>query len=186
VCFAIDTRITGYAAAAVLASVVANAPHVLAATTLSAEQQRETLNEHNRWRAAVGVPVLRWSDDLADSAQRWADNLRRSRNCLPAHSPDPARGENLYWAGALRWSDGRVETQAVSPMLVVGAWAEERNRYDPLAGACRPGAVCGHYTQLVWRRTTEVGCGMAVCPDLSQVWVCHYRPPGNYADQRAY
>lgn len=24
-----------------------------------------------------------------------------------------------------------------------------------------------------------VGCGMAVCPTLGQVWVCNYRPRGN-------
>ena len=56
--------------------------------------------------------------------------------------------------------------------------------------------VCGHYTQIVWRSTTEVGCGLRVCTTGSPfdshpgaTWtmvVCDYRPPGNFRGQRPY
>jgi hypothetical protein len=45
---------------------------------------------------------------------------------------------------------------------------------------------CGHYTQIIWRNTTEVGCGMATCSNGSEIWVCNYNPPGNYLRQNAY
>jgi hypothetical protein len=36
----------------------------------------------------------------------------------------------------------------------------------------------GHFTQVVWRATTHVGCGTASCTGLV-LWVCNYDPPGN-------
>ena len=40
----------------------------------------------------------------------------------------------------------------------------------------------GHFTQIVWKATTEIGCssGVGCGSDLSHVWVCHYNQPGNY------
>jgi pathogenesis-related protein 1 len=50
---------------------------------------------------------------------------------------------------------------------------------------------CGHYTQLVWRNTTQVGCGVADCaPDglltNRSIWVCNYSAAGNYIGQNPY
>jgi pathogenesis-related protein 1 len=45
--------------------------------------------------------------------------------------------------------------------------------------SCASNRQCGHYTQMVWPSTEDLGCGMSVCPTLGQVWVCHYRPTGN-------
>ena len=44
--------------------------------------------------------------------------------------------------------------------------------------------IFGHYTQVVWKNSKEVGCAMAVCSDKSQVWVCNYSPPGNISGQK--
>ena len=89
-------------------------------------------------------------------------------------------------ASAVRWSDGRVEIARVMPSKVVDSWGGEKGFYDHTSNRCRAGKVCGHYTQVVWRDSTEVGCGMAVCANASQVWVCNYRPPGNYVGQKPY
>ena len=50
---------------------------------------------------------------------------------------------------------------------------------------CRPGAVCGHFTQIIWAATEEVGCGVAGGM-RRQFWVCFYLPPGNFAGQKPY
>lgn len=158
------------------------------AQALDAAPQKEILKAHNGWRHAVGVPPLRWANDLEVAAQRWAKHLA-DQGCAMEHSSAKARqntGENLFWASPLRWSDGRSEMQKLPPAKVVDSWGDERDDYDHARNACRSGRVCGHYTQVVWRNTRELGCAMQQCSDRAQIWVCRYRPAGNWVGQRPY
>ncbi len=136
---------------------------------------------HNKWRADVGVAKLSYSRELAASAQAWADHLKQTSHCEMHHSAPQGRyGENLFWASAVSWSDGRREPQRVSPEKPVDSWGNEKQDYDYATNRCKAGKVCGHYTQVVWADTRQVGCGFAVCEDsLDQVWVCQYQPAGN-------
>ncbi|MDX8385711.1 MAG: CAP domain-containing protein [Gallionella sp.] len=149
----------------------------------------EVVSTHNKWRTDVGVEEqLSYSAALAKSAQAWADNLKKTNHCQMRHSkPDGKYGENLYWGSALQWSDGRKELQKVTPQQVVDAWGSEKTDYDYATNDCKEGKMCGHYTQVVWRITKEVGCAMSVCEDSQQqVWVCHYQPPGNWVGEKPY
>jgi len=128
----------------------------------------------NQARRAVGVPDLHWSARLTATAQSWADTLHR-RGCAMQHSATPSLGENLAW------TYGRH----MRPADVVAMWLGEARNYDRIAGRCVPGAVCGHYMQVVWRGSRDLGCGMAMCGP-AEVWVCNYSPPGNYAGERPY
>src|SRR5215831_9384178 len=138
---------------------------------LNRARPAEMVRAHNKWRRAVGVPDIKWSASLATTAQAWANNLEATRGCNLVHSRGRF-GENLFWGSAVRYSSGTTEAQTVTPTNVVDACAE--------------GKMCGHYTQVVWKTTTEVGCGSAVCADKSQVWVCNYAPAGNYIGQKPY
>jgi hypothetical protein len=71
------------------------------------------------------------------------------------------------------------------PSFVVGSWAGESKDYDERRFRCAAGAVCGHFTQIVWRDTKEVGCGVAN-GNNSEFWVCYYTPPGNYVGEKPY
>ena len=143
---------------------------------------------HNKWRTEVGVQALSHSPKLAKSAQAWANHLQKSQHCDMQHSNTKGRyGENLYWASSLIWSDGRKELRNASPTEVVDSWGREKADYDLAHNACKADAVCGHYTQIVWRDTLKVGCGMAACSDNhEQVWVCHYSPAGNISGESPY
>lgn len=143
---------------------------------------------HNKWRAQVGVAGLSYSPKLEVSAQAWADNLKQTNHCSMRHSKPHGRyGENLYWSSAIIWSDGRRELKDVRAEDAVDGWGSEKGDYDYAHNRCRPGKVCGHYTQMVWRTSTKVGCALAVCEDSKeQVWVCQYQPAGNRVGSKPY
>lgn len=142
----------------------------------------EMVAAHNIWRSEVGVGGVTYSETLAASAQAWADHLKATRNCSMQHS-NGKEGENLYWGGA--WSNGPA--QDVKSKEVVDAWGSEKKDYTYSSNSCGAGKVCGHYTQVVWKNTTHVGCGMAVCDNpKNQVWVCQYLPAGNWVGQKPY
>lgn len=111
---------------------------------------------------------MRWSNELASSAQRWADELVR-RGCAFEHSQG-SYGENLAAGTA-----GHLDAEAVAQM-----WYREVADYDFDRGAFS--METGHFTQLVWVGSTELGCGQSTCNGLD-VWVCQYGPPGNVQGQ---
>ncbi len=137
---------------------------------------------HNHWRSQVGVPELAWSNELVNVAQDWADTLKED-GCGFYHSHN-GYGENLFKASPLMWSDGQRELQKTSPKKVTNSWGNEIKDYEYSDNSCS--GVCGHYTQVVWKETTEVGCARSVCDDKSQIWVCSYLPAGNMAGKKPY
>ena len=148
---------------------------------------------HNSVRAAHSQLPLRWSDHLANYASQWVNYLARTKNCAMIHRPNtgnsPFRqiyGENLFWASPEVFSDGEVLLQDIDVKKVFQAWAEEESFYNYQTNTCQPGKDCGHFTQIVWHETQKVGCAMAICPDLSQIWACNYSPRGNYIGEWPY
>jgi len=134
-----------------------------------------TIEAHNVWRQQVGVPNLTWSSEAATMAQGWANKLKE-RDCALEHNPDNDDfGENVYWSSGM----------SPTPKDVVDAWGNEKSDYNYATNSCDSGKMCGHYTQIVWRDTTEVGCGKAICGS-EQVWVCNYNPPGNWIGEKPY
>ena len=152
-----------------------------ASASKPANQAKAMLEAHNEVRARYKVEALAWSPKLATNAQSWADELARS-GCTPRHRSNTPYGENLFWASAVVGSDGSRKPQRITARAVVQDWASEAKDYDLERGTCRK--VCGHFTQVIWRKTQRVGCGVAMCPDQAQVWVCSYDPPGNFRGQR--
>jgi pathogenesis-related protein 1 len=129
------------------------------------------LDAHNAERARVGTPALAWSEELSHRAQDWAVNLINRKIFVPRR--DGALGENLY----------EISGGSATPHGVVTAWASEQAAYHYDTNTCS--GRCGHFTQVVWRETRRVGCGVA--RDRSrEVWVCNYSPPGNIVGERPY
>lgn len=141
-------------------------------TSQSAEIAAEILDAHNRYRAEVGVSPLSWSDDLANHAQDWANQLAASGTF--EHSGTDGEGENL-WMGT---------SGAYSLTDMVGSWGEEKQYFTggtfPDVSSTGNWADVGHYTQMVWRNTDQVGCGIADGNDGNSYLVCRYTPQGNF------
>ena len=156
------------------------------AYALDAAQQTEMVAAHNKYRSLVGLPALAWSTVLAEAAQAYADKLQATQLCKPIHSHAAGLGENLYWASAMVSSNGTSELQAITPTQVTDSWGSEKENYSYDSNTCAAGKVCGHYTQVVWKATTHIGCGNAVCDDNTQIWVCNYSPEGNFVGEKPY
>ena len=139
---------------------------------------------HNAARAAVQpqatppLPPMAWSSTIAASAQAF------TTNCVFADTTG-AYGSNAF-AG----------TGTNTPAEVVAAWVGEDANYDYATNTCAAGQMCGHYTQVVWRDSVGLGCGMTNCMKNSpftndgtgawQLWVCNYSPAGNYVGEKPY
>ena len=132
---------------------------------------RDMLAPHNMVRARAGIPPLAWSDRLAARAQDWADTLLAQNRF--DHRPNSNYGENLF----------EITGTRALPGDVVGVWAAEARDYSYSTNTCR--GMCGHYTQLIWSDTREVGCA-AARDSAREVWVCNYDPPGNWIGERPY
>jgi pathogenesis-related protein 1 len=133
---------------------------------------------HNRVRARLGIGPVRWSSQLAAYAQRWADHLARRRKCALIHRKGGRYGENLaLWGGtgALQRSAARAVSQ----------WEGERRIWNRSRTFTPASLRAGHYTQVIWRQSTEIGCGRAACGDTVVV-VCNYNPAGNTLGGRIY
>lgn len=135
-------------------------------TADSAAQQ--WVDAHNRARAKHCAAPLTWSPRLAAIAQKWADTLR-ARHCSFEHSGGTT-GENLA-AGTIG---------ALDPTSTVDYWYSEIKDYKfPNGGFSE---TTGHFTQVVWKGTTSVGCGHSQC-NGNDIWVCEYDPAGNWEGQ---
>lgn len=158
---------------------------------IAADKVNGILEAHNAVRENLGVEKLGWSNEIARYAQEWADYLAQKNKCGMQHRSQAGKdnkpyGENIYQASGIRWSDGNIDVQQINAADVVKSWVGESTSYDYSSNTCTPGKSCGHYTQVVWRKSKELGCGMAFCSDKSQVWVCNYTPPGNIDGQKPY
>jgi uncharacterized protein YkwD len=141
------------------------------------------LTLHNQERAAVGVPPLTWSDTLAAHAQPWADNVYATGDA--SHSSGRADfgfyGENMARGGGPSYA---------TPSWLAQTWANEKSGYVPGTPASDS---TGHYTQMVDKQSTEVGCGFTSGAGGlyaeyggTNVLVCQYTPPGNWNSQPPY
>jgi uncharacterized protein YkwD len=127
------------------------------------------VDTHNRYREKHCAKPLTWSPALAEVAQKWAETLK-AKGCMFGHSNNRKYGENLA-AGT---------TGAMPPEAVVTMWYDEVAKYDFKKPTFS--METGHFTQVVWTTTTQVGCGMAQCKGMD-IWVCNYAPPGNWEGQ---
>jgi uncharacterized protein YkwD len=133
---------------------------------------------HNAERTRIGQAALVWDGKLARDAQIYAQTLADKDIFEHADQPngDDAQGENL-WMGskaAFGWED------------MVGMWqAEGKNAKSgifPNVAITGDWSDVGHYTQIIWPDTKQLGCGIAF-NRTDEYLVCRYYPAGNVMGQ---
>ncbi|KAH0590520.1 hypothetical protein H2248_000667 [Termitomyces sp. 'cryptogamus'] len=124
------------------------------------------LSAHNTVRAQHGAAPLTWSNDLASKAQTWANK------CVFQHSGGSLGpyGENL--------AAGTGSSYGIQ--AAIKSWTDEASQYNP----SHP--TYSHFTQVVWKGTTQLGCAVQLCDGMfsasfgkAKFYVCEYSPAGN-------
>jgi uncharacterized protein YkwD len=130
---------------------------------------KDALEAHNKYRAMHQSPALKWSRSLAKEADAWAQKLAKENSLRNGDTDD---GENLYGI------TGKSDVKGNEP---IDKWYDEVRNYNYR----RPGfqSDAGHFTQIVWKSTKEVGVGKAKTPDGKVFVVARYRPPGNVVNR---
>jgi len=122
------------------------------------------LAAHNDVRSLHGADPLSWSDELESYAQEWAAQcvLRTSGGAFGQYGENMVAGSGTFSATA-----------------AVSVWADSQSDYD----ATSPAPT--HWSQIVWKSTTRVGCSTSICPRIipgsgtAVLHVCFYDSPGN-------
>jgi uncharacterized protein YkwD len=117
---------------------------------------QDMVNTHNKYRAAHGAPPVSWNQELASYAEG------HNGDCVMHHTGGPY-GENL----AFGYSDG---------VSAITAWYDEQNQYN--YGSPGFQGSTGHFTQVVWKATKEIGCHLRQCGGSGYL-MCEYQPAGN-------
>lgn len=158
------------------------APKLVAAVGAS-----DWVTAHNAERTKVGTPPLVWDDGVAAVAKEWAEKLARESNF--EHRRDTTGfaackggcGENLAMT---------MGQTSYSAQQAVDQWLSERPDWDSRKASthCLGGKVCGHYTQIISKLSTKVGCaiakGKAYSAGFEWYAVCNYHSHGNMTGER--
>ncbi len=148
---------------------------------ISLSNAKKILNHHNDVRKEIGVGKIIWNKQLARYAQQWANYLADSNHCQLKHRVAPGEngkdyGENIFWG-----SD-----KSISPMEASLSWYSEKKDYKYQKVDNKNYLKTGHYTQMIWKNTKEMGVGVAVCPNGGMIVVANYYPAGNYIGEYPY
>uniref|UniRef100_H2YHY9 SCP domain-containing protein n=1 Tax=Ciona savignyi TaxID=51511 RepID=H2YHY9_CIOSA len=151
-------------------------------------QINQTVTLHNEYRRnvtpeAADMSRLIWDAQLAEIATEY------SRGCPTYTSGENANGGNKYlWIGENMYMTSNIALDEDYIPKMIKTWYDERQYYKD--SLCVPRKQCGHYTQVVWAISYQIGCGMTTCGELYvadkmrkmvTVVVCNYVPGGNFS-----
>ncbi|MFB2893352.1 CAP family protein [Aerosakkonemataceae cyanobacterium BLCC-F50] len=145
------------------------------------------LSNHNTYRATHHSPSMTISESLNSTAQTWAEHL--AANAVFEHSDSSQRndaGENIYVSYT---TESSIDSAELGKSAVED-WYKEVSAYDYNNPESSSGT--GHFTQVVWKNSTELGCGAAqgiATIDGTKFnafyVVCQYAPAGNMEGEYA-
>ncbi|MFS7932330.1 putative CAP domain-containing protein [Helianthus anomalus] len=148
---------------------------VLSACPSAGTSQQAILDAHNKVRKEIpGLEPMTWNASVAKFAEEYASE--RKKDCGLVHSDTNIYGENIATgAGAMTILDA------------INMWVSEKDDYNYETNSCTPGKMCGHYTQVIWKNSTTLGCALSNCVKNDGIFItCNYYPPGNFIGTKPY
>lgn len=174
---------------------------------LSAAGKTAILDKHNELRrkvakgeetngingaqpAAANMKKMVWNEELEAVAQRWADQCKFGHDEKREKLDGTYVGQNAYWGGN---SQQETETQVQGGMTKAAqSWYDEVSNPGFDSASINPFVFsygAGHYTQVAWADTEELGCGMVYYKGTQYyetLIVCNYAKGGNYGGAEMY
>ncbi|BES97983.1 SCP [Nesidiocoris tenuis] len=158
------------------------------------EQRKGIVEQHNQLRnyvASGGVPTqpqaqnmreMRWDEELAQQAQRWADR------CVFEHDPNLVNRKNERVGQNLAIFRTNVKAKLDSPDFqnLIYGWFNEVFKFG-YNGTFSFDS--GHYSQMIWGKTYKIGCGYTGYSHknlYNNYLVCNYYPAGNVQNSPPY
>ncbi len=137
--------------------------------------RRAMLDMHNSTRREVGAQPLQWDKALAAKASDYARRLAETGRFEHSRQQGSAYpyGENLWEGTRGHYSYAEMAQH----------WIDEKHNYRGGEITMAEVNQTGHYTQIIWRETTHLGCGVASSANYD-VLVCRYSPAGNVLGER--
>ena len=143
------------------------------AEAISASDRAAVLDTHNSLRARhQDTGSLVWNDDLAAYAYNYAQSLKGGDS-------DPCNYVLKHSGG--QYGQNLAAGTNSSPADLVNLWYDEIKYYDynNVTGIEHDGHEVGHFTQLVWASSTDLGCSVERCTNGAVYLICEYSPAGN-------
>jgi len=143
--------------------------------------------------AAANMRKMVWSEELELIAQRWADQCTFGHDSVRTKLDGTQVGQNTFI--------GYSSAQAEEGVVQAGMAQPAQSWYDEVTN---PGfdsqninpfkftSGTGHYTQLVWADSEELGCAVVYYKDTSapldynNLVVCNYAKAGNFLNSVMY
>lgn len=155
-------------------------------TTHNILRQKVANGQEANQPSAANMKQMKWNDELAAIAQRWADQCTFGHDENRNTQTFPYVGQNV----AIAWSSAETNNLAEFKNSAIDPWYGEvsdfsPNNIDPFVFS----TDTGHYTQVVWAESTDVGCGYAYYlsdGQYTKLYVCNYGPGGNVISTSMY
>ena len=145
------------------------------------------IDRQNCYRKAANLGELTNDSALQNRAQEWVDYLKDHEGCTMRHPENETErqkylddhgganvdGQNIAWQSGTR----PVSMQGASAFdWAADGWYNECDGYKSNGWNKNPGPnpETGHYTQLMWRNATKIGCGAASCGGNTALVNCNY------------
>ena len=159
--------------------------------TMTDKQKSDIVKHHNLLRAKEGaadMEMMTWNESLAGASKAWAVQCKWYHGFPPLPGTSLTKyGQNLYM----------IRGPKINMVKAVQAWYDEKSDFDYDTLGCAAGKMCGHYTQVVWAASRQVGCAYHFCTEVrdekkaitsndAEVLACDYLPQGNFVGEKPF
>ena len=143
----------------------------------SKELNNILLNEQNKYRAIHNSKDLSLDNKIIQDATIYVESLSKKSELFESsgtyYQGDGKYGENFYYCNK--------EECRTNVKLAVTTWYEESSKYNFDSNIGIKGTY--NFTQMIWKNTKKIGCGIGQKNEENYIIVCFYYPRGNIEEQ---